>query len=455
MDRSFIFKLLGISALALAIMVPVLMIRDLINERQARRGEAVSEIAQGWGTAQTISGPILVVPYRRIWNEVVRETENGRPRERHTEHSETGVVRLPLEAMTWTAALTTNEKSRGIYKARLYNGAVKASGRVSVPPQFGIRDSRSRYEWSPARLVVGISDPRGIRTLGPLQFGDRLAEFAPGTDDLLIERGVQASVGALESAEAKIYSIAFTLELAGSEAFAIAPMAKDNTVSVRANWPHPSFYGPFLPTGHESSSAGFTANWRVSQFAAAGATQVTRCTEGRKGCSGFGSEVLGVSLIEPVGVYQQLDRASKYGFLFVGLSFAAFFLFELLRQLAIHPIQYSLVGLAIVVFFLLLTALSEHIAFALAYLIATIACVGVVTIYVVRVLKSVVLGGAFGAGLAALYGALYMLLKAEDYALLAGSVLLFGLLAGVMVMTRRIDWYGLTSSKRALAGASV
>jgi inner membrane protein len=453
MDRSFILKLLGITILALAIMVPVVMTRDLINERQARRAEAVTGIATGWGTAQTIVGPILVVPYRRVWNEVVRETEDGKPRERRTERDETGVMRFPLEALEWNADLGTSEKTRGIYKARLYTSTVKASGRISIPPQFGINDPHSRYEWGDARLVIGIADPRGIRNLGPVQFGDRLAEFAPGTADQLIERGVQASVGALASADAKVYPVSFNLELAGSEAFAIAPIAKDTTVSVRANWPHPSFYGPFLPTKHESNNDGFTAHWRVSQFAASGATQVSRCHDGRKECAGFGSEVLGVSLIEPVGVYQQLDRASKYGFLFVGLSFAAFFLFELMRQLAIHPIQYSLVGLAVAIFFLLVTALSEHIAFGVAYLVATFACVSVVTFYVVRVLKSAALGSVFGSGLAALYGALYMLLNAEDYALLAGALLLFALLAGAMVITRRIDWYELTGSKRAPVGS--
>jgi inner membrane protein len=158
-------------------------------------------------------------------------------------------------------------------------------------------------------------------------------------------------------------------------------------------------------------------------------------------------EQIAVSFIETAGLYQQLERASKYGFLFIGLTFAAFLLFELLRRLAIHPVQYALVGLALAMFFLLLTALSEHIDFAAAYAVATAACVGLISIYLVRVLRSARTGLAFGAALAALYAMLYATLKAEDYALLGGSLLLFGLLAVLMVATRRVDWYALTARR--------
>jgi inner membrane protein len=152
-------------------------------------------------------------------------------------------------------------------------------------------------------------------------------------------------------------------------------------------------------------------------------------------------EQLSVSLIEPVGLYQQLERASKYGYLFIGLTAAAFMLIELLRRLAIHPVQYTLVGLALAMFFLLLTALSEHIGFAAAYAVATAGCVGVITVYLTRVLHNARLALAFGGALAGLYAILYALLQAEDYSLLGGSLLLFGLLAGVMIATRRVDWH--------------
>jgi len=206
---------------------------------------------------------------------------------------------------------------------------------------------------------------------------------------------------------------------------------------MRSDWAHPSFAGRFLPLKHEITAQGFSAEWKVSQYAAPGTAN---------------RQELAVSFIEPAGLYQQLERASKYGFLFIGLTFAAFLLFELLRRLAIHPIQYALVGLALAMFFLLLTALSEHIDFALAYAIATGACVGLISGYLMRVLRSAALALAFGAALTALYAMLYALLKAEDYSLLGGSLLLFGLLAAVMIATRRIDWYAFTGN-RSLSGA--
>ena len=155
-------------------------------------------------------------------------------------------------------------------------------------------------------------------------------------------------------------------------------------------------------------------------------------------------EQITVSFIETAGLYQQLERASKYGFLFLGLTFAAFLLFEMLGRLAIHPVQYALVGLALAMFFLLLTALSEHIDFAAAYAVATAACVGLISTYLVRVLRSARAGLAFGGALGMLYAMLYATLKAEDYALLGGSLLLFAVLATVMIATRRFDWYALT-----------
>jgi len=240
----------------------------------------------------------------------------------------------------------------------------------------------------------------------------------------------------------RTFELSFSLEIAGLEAFSIAPLGADTRVAMRADWPHPSFQGQFLPARHAVDSGGFTADWRISQFAAQGEERaLPGCA---KGCS-LSLQQLGVSFIEPAGLYQQLERASKYGFLFIGLTFAAFLLLELLRRLAIHPMQYALVGLALAMFFLLLTALSEHVAFASAYAVATLACVGLISGYLVRALGSAALGLAFGAGLAALFGALFALLRAEDYALLGGSALLFALLAAVMIATRRVDWYGLTA----------
>ncbi len=288
-----------------------------------------------------------------------------------------------------------------------------------------------------------MSDPLGIRSAPDVKVDGRAYAFSPGTGEASLASGLNAPLADVDLSHGRTLAIALSLELGGSEAFALAPLGADTTVAMRADWPHPSFQGRYLPARHEIDSSGFRASWKVSRYAAAGADSASCAFP----CSRM-REAIAVSFIEPVGLYQSLERASKYGFLFLGLTFAAFMLVELLRRLAIHPVQYTLVGLALAMFFLLLVALSEHIAFGAAYAVATSACVGVITLYLLRVLQSTALGLAFGAALTGLYGMLYALLKAEDYSLLGGSLLLFALLAALMLATRRLDWYALAVKPR-------
>lgn len=441
MERSLLLKTLVIAVLAIVLLVPVAMIRDLIGERQGRRNDAVQGIAEGWGKRQTIAGPYLAVPYTHSWIEISRETVDGKDRERRTERTEHLVVRLPIETIDWTVDAVTSEKARGIYKARLYSSRIEARGSITVPANFGAAETSGRLRWGRPRLVLGVADPRGIRSISSLTLDQLAHEFLPGAGDSAIATGVHAPIDLPAPIQAHSLAFHFTLELAGSESLDIAPLARNTTVNMRADWPHPSFQGAFLPARHELRSDGFGAHWQVSWYAAQGVERLKSCR--KEPCPVLSVPVLGVSFVESVGLYQQLERASKYSFLFIGLTFAAFFLFELLRRLAIHPLQYTLVGLALAVFFLLLTALAEHLPFALSYALATLGCTGLVAVYLMRVLQSKALGTVFGGALAVLFGALYLLLQAEDYALLGGSLLLFAMLAATMIATRRVDWYQL------------
>jgi len=426
-------RIAAIGALALALLVPVSMIQGLVAERQLRRDAAVAGIAEGWGRRQTLSGPYLAVPYQVTRVEVTREKVDGKEREKRTERVEHHVKRIAAESVEWTIDAEVGEKARGIYKARLYGAKAQASGRFALPPRFGIAEDERTRVFAP-RLVFGVADPRGIRAASALSIGGVSHAFRAGSGDTpFVAAGLHVPLPELSATQARTVDFAFSIELGGSEAFAIQPLGGDTTVAMRADWPHPSFQGQFLPLRHELGAAGFSAQWKVSRYAAQD------------------KEQLAVSFVEPAGLYQQLERASKYGFLFIGLTFAAFLLLELLRRLAIHPIQYALVGLALAMFFLLLTALSEHIAFGAAYAAATAACVSLVSAYLVRVLGSARIGLAFGAALAAVYAMLYALLRAEDYSLLGGALLLFGLLAAVMIATRRVDWYALSAKPAAQA----
>ena len=246
--------------------------------------------------------------------------------------------------------------------------------------------------------------------------------------------------------------------LGGTESLSISPLAKRNKIALDSSWPHPQFNGSFLPRSRTIKADGFHAVWEVSSLATnaqsqyltaiGGAGATSDVTEIRTAGPVGSLDVIGVSLVDPVNVYSQADRASKYGILFIVLTFVGFAMFELIKRLPIHPLQYLLVGLALAIFFLLLLSLSEHIPFWQAYLAAAAACIGLQGFYLSHVLRSRWRGLGFAAMLTLLYGVLYGLLISEDNALLMGSVLLFAILAGIMWTTRKVDWYELGSSLR-------
>jgi len=237
--------------------------------------------------------------------------------------------------------------------------------------------------------------------------------------------------------------VQLSFTLAGTQGLEVVPVADDTRVQIASAWPHPSFTGDFLPVQRSVRADGFDAQWAVSSLASQAQTQLQQLKT-----ADTRLDALRVELIDPVDVYTLADRASKYGILFVVLTFVGFGLFELIRRLPIHPLQYLLVGLALAMFFLLLLSLSEHVAFWIAYVVSALACIGVQLVYLSGVLRSWARAAGFAAGLSALYGALYGLLVSEDNALLMGALLLFGVLALIMWVTRRVDWYALSAELR-------
>jgi inner membrane protein len=236
-----------------------------------------------------------------------------------------------------------------------------------------------------------------------------------------------------------------SLAMRGTESFDFVPFGGATSVHLSSSWPHPSFGGAFLPDAksEQISATGFSANWLVDGLASSADSDMDQCVTGHNCKSLPDQQALSVRFIEPVNIYSLSNRAIKYAFLFVELIFAAFFLFELIKRLRIHPAQYLLVGFGIALFFMLLIRLSEHLTFVLAYAIAASACTVVIAAYLSSVLAGVLRGVGFGCGLALLFAALYVLLQSEDDALVLGSSLLFVLLAGAMFVTRKLDWYAL------------
>ncbi len=439
MSRTLGFKLGAIALLMLLLMIPLLMIDGLVDERQGLRHEVLQDIARSSSYRQQITGPILVLPYVKTIHEWKTHEKTG---ERYLEERQrSGRLYFLPDRFVLDGAVNTELRARGIYEARLYRADTRISGQFRLPPRFGLGDELGFYRFEAPFLAVGISDIRGISNDLQLQLNGQTLSFAPGTGDSRFGAGVHAPLPALDAQGGQTLAFAFDLKLQGTEQLAVVPVGRDSRVSLNSPWPHPSFVGEYLPSQREVSEQGFNAQWQTSFFATNLEEALDNCVR-REQCQGLFGRNFGVSFVDPVDQYLKTDRAIKYALLFIALTFAAFFLFEVLKRLAVHPVQYTLVGLSLALFYLLLLSLSEHLDFALAYVLSASACVGLIGFYVSFVLHSWQRGAGFAGLLAALYAMLYGLLSAEDYALLMGSLLVFGVLGSVMVLTRKLDWYG-------------
>jgi inner membrane protein len=444
------FKIGTILFLTLLLLWPVAQIRNSIWERQSLRDNVVQDIARSTAYAQTITGPLVVVPYTREV-QVQREDEN------HTlstvTRDITGELRLLPTVLEVDGNLGTEERRRGIYRARVFNANTLLKASFDIPANFGVVADLPSYQFGAPILVLGISDIRGIGNALTLRANTQSTPFQPGTGSTLLVAGVHAPLTVANASELQQLNFEVELKLQGTGAFNIRPVGRETHVKLTSDWPHPSFVGEFLPTKRETNADGFSAEWQTSFFATNMQEVIARCVGDAEhlaaNCQEFNGRSFGVSFVDPVDQYLKSERAAKYAFLFIGLTFAGFFLFEVLRRYSVHPVQYGLVGVALAMFFLLLLSFSEHIGFAAAYAVSATACVGLITFYISHALTSRTVGFTFGTALAGLYGLLYGILSSEDYALLMGSLLVFGLLTAVMVLTRRVNWSALGAGTRA------
>ena len=450
MQKTLLVKAALVAALFVTLLVPLQMIGGLVAERQGRQQQVVAEIAASSYGRQVFAGPFLSVPYVEEYEEEITEEKKDKTVTR-VERRRIARIAMFFPASTdLTAKGSVETKSRGLFKARVFNWEAGAHGEFVFAGKYAFAREHEGSRLTVGKPFVGVAvgDPRGLSASTVLRWNGKPLALERGTNIAGIPEGVHAPVPDFDLSKPARFEYALDFGLRGSESMAVVPLSGSTTVTLESDWPHPSFVGRFLPLPKTTvGPGGFKASWSVSELASAAQAQLVDAINSSRACPAAScADQLVVRFIQPIDIYSRSDRALKYGFLFVGVTFGAFFAFEILKRLPIHPAQYFLVGLALASFFLLLISLSEHIDFWIAYAIAAACCILLQGFYLSAVLKSARRGISFGAMLGALYSALYGLLISEDNALLLGSLLVFALLAAAMTATRKLDWYALGAS---------
>lgn len=448
-ERTPAAKFLLAALVGLLLAIPLFSVYLLVYDRQSQSETARNSIAEGWGGPQTIAGPFLVIPYLDQATETV--TEGGRQVTRSRDVWRE--LALSPDIAEIETKLNPERRKRSIYEAVVYEAAVSGRARFALPAdlaRYGV--SLDRLAFDRAELRFGLSDARGLFGAPPrVRVGDRVLGLHPGKGPS--ETSGSGFYAPLDAASLRTAPIVtdFAYAMRGNGWLTLAPQAGDTRWTVASPWPHPSFQGGFLPATRQVDGNGFSATYRLGNLALGKslvdvrdpAQAAAREPEPRGiRAADAGDYEARITLVQPVDLYSQVNRAVKYGFLFIGFTFLAFLMFDVIGGVAVASVEYLLVGVGLVLFFVLLLAFAEVIGFTAAYLLASAAIIGQIAAYSAAVLKSWRRAIWIGGLLVALYAVLYILLSLEAYSLLIGSVMLFAALGVVMYVTRRVDWGG-------------
>ncbi|OCC23121.1 colicin resistance protein [Croceicoccus estronivorus] len=447
-ERSPGMKLLFAVLIGAALIVPLIFVYALVSDRQSQSHVAQNAITAGWGGQQVISGPLVVIPYEA--ERVETEAVNGRSVSRTVKVREE-LYLAPLVQKVKTE-LAPEMRRKSIYSSVIYTSRLSGTASFALPEDLakhGVR--RDQLLLDQAELRFGVSDPRGLQSDASVTLDGTVLPLQPG-------KGVAASgnsgfYGFFDWSSAAPVEVSWQYGLRGSHSFTLVPRGGNTQWQVSSPWPHPGFSGSFLPEDKKISDQGFTASYAVPNLALGQALVMLQdpgpplvtdpgieMTYGPDRMGNGSSMAATIGLVEPVDLYSRVDRSVKYGFLFIGFTFLAFLMFDIVGGARVAAAEYLMTGAGLVLFFVLLLAFAEVIGFALAYALASLAIIGLLTAYSAAVLASWLRARFIGALLLGLYALLYVLLNLEAWSLLIGSVLLFAALAGVMYATRRVDW---------------
>lgn len=422
-SKSVTWKVIIIGVISLLLLIPGAMIMELIRERKLRNDETVAKINNLWSNDQTLNGPVLTIPY-----EVIVKDEKSQNTVRHH-------LTLTPEELTITGVISPQEKYLGIYKSILYNSDLMISGHF--PTIDFSKIEHSRILWNEAFLRIGISDLRGVSSIPDFKLnGKNYKPEAGGTNADEIGQGLVVFLNSMQEADAKTKTdFSCQMKLKGSNSLNFIPLGRTTNVKLRGDWNAPGFTGNFNPE-HKISEKDFQAEWKVLHYN----RNIPEKWIDNK-VENFDDTIFGVKLVDMINHYQQTERSAKYAIMFIALTFVVFFFVEILTGKRVHPVQYMLVGLGLILFYSLLLSLSEQLGFGLAYLIASVAIIGMVSVYTGTIFKNYKQTGLLALILGILYSYLYVVIQIEDIALLIGSIGLFIILGIIMFFSTKINWY--------------
>ena len=412
--------------------LPLMMVRELINERADYRSEVVDAIEQSTSGSQKLAGPLIAIP--------ITETLTRMENQKEVNYQRSWVYYWLPESLAVTGKQTVESRRVGIYSGQVWHNALQI--KASFDPLRLAALRKTNIVLGQPRLVVSVGDARGIGAIHAPEVNGNVLSVEPGLGISGDGAGIHMPMPALAE-DNKPLEIAFSLDLNGTGEFSLVPLGRNSELQLTSNWPHPGFLGSFLPTQREVSAAGYRAHWQSSWFANDMGSYFKDDMEiPWSRLPAFSADVMSLA-----DQYQLTDRATKYAILLIGLTFMAFFVFESLTRSPLHPMQYLLVGLSLVLFYLVLLALSEHIGFTAAWLAASLSGAVMNGIYLQAVLRGWRNSLLLVAALLLLDGVMWFLLHSEDSALLLGTGVLALALSVLMFLTRRVDWYALSLPK--------
>ncbi len=422
--KSMGLRLTMVFFLTFILLLPTFLIITLINDRQTIREKAENEVGGKWGGAQVITGPVISVPYK------VQTTDDKGLVRQTTEYA----FFLP-ESLNIEGDLITEIRQRGIYEIAAYGSKLKLSGQFKTPDFSTLSIAGENILWQDASVILGITDLKGIQETINLKWNNSTFQLNPGLEHKnLVDSGLSVKTPVNNAPQ---YAFNLDLSLNGTRELSFVPVGKETKIRLSSDWPSPSFSGSFLPENYELKDNGFSANWQVLNLN----RNFPQSFVG-KNTQEMNDSAFGINFFIPVDEYQKSMRTVKYAILLIGLTFLTFFFVEIFNKRKIHPIQYLLVGAALCVFYLLLLSISEHLNFNWAYLIAGVATIALITAYCLHILKNYKLTILQALILLLLYTFVYIIIQLEDFALLMGSIGIFIILAIVMFISKKIDWYG-------------